>query len=266
VRACHPPAARRRVRLTLPVERLHTGAPSVAAGDLPFAQVLSRFADSLLRTSGSGAQLLYRSPGENRSASLPSHGGTVDTNQHASISRTSASDSATSRSNSSGGTKWHRVTKVDDSGQTLLEFALGLMIFLVLVFGSMDFANLLYHKVTLQNAARQAGRYAITGQCLLNSSGACSMSRYLSIQQVLENASIGIINSSNIASDVTIICINEGGGCPTSAGGPGDLVTITVTYKYSFMTAPIARLFPGGTYTIVVSSAFINEPFLPNES
>ena len=89
-------------------------------------------------------------------------------------------------SHSPDGRKWHNATKINDSGQTLLEFALGLMIFLVLVFGTMDFASLLYHKVTLQNAARQAGRYAITGQCLLNSNGACSMSRYLSIQRVLE--------------------------------------------------------------------------------
>ena len=140
------------------------------------------------------------------------------------------------------------------------------MIFLVLVFGTMDFANLFYHKLTLQNAVRQAGRYAITGQCILGSNGACSMSRYLSIQQVLESASVGILNSGNIASDATIVCTNQGGGCPTAAGGPGDLVTITVTYQYNFMTAPISKFFPGGTYKIVVSSAFINEPFPPNQS
>ena len=96
---------------------------------------------------------------------------------------------------------WHNVTKVNDSGQTLVEFALALMILLVLVFGTMDFANLFYHKLTLQNAVRQAGRYAITGQCILGSNGACSMSRYLSIQQALETASVGILNSGNIAGD-----------------------------------------------------------------
>ena len=157
------------------------------------------------------------------------------------------------------------MTKANDSGQALVEFALSVMIFFLLVFGTMDFANLLYHKVTLQDAVRQAGRYAITGQCIL-SKGACSMSRYLSIQQVLETASIGILNSSNITTDATIVCTNNGGGCPTGAGGPGDLVTITVTYQYRFMTAPMSAFFPGGTYQIVVSSAFINEPFPPSES
>lgn len=158
------------------------------------------------------------------------------------------------------------MTKINDSGQALVEFALSLMIFFLLVFGTMDFANLFYHKVTLQNAVRQAGRYAITGQCILGSKGACSMSRYLSIQQVLETASAGILNSSNITTDSTIVCTNKGGGCPTGAGGPGDLVTITVTYQYRFMTAPIATFFKGSTYKLVVSSAFINEPFPPGES
>ncbi len=167
---------------------------------------------------------------------------------------------------SSGDRKRHSVTKTNDSGQTLVEFAIALMIFLLLVCGAMDFANLLCQKLTLQNAVRQAGRFAITGQCILGGNGACSMSRYLSIQQVLETASVGILNGSNIASDATIVCTNEGGGCPTPAGGPGDLVTITVTYQYHFMTAPIATYFPGGTYQIVVSSAFINEPFPPSES
>ena len=156
--------------------------------------------------------------------------------------------------------------EINDSGQTLVEFALALMILLALVFGTMDFANLFYHKLTLQNAVRQAGRYAITGQCILGKNGSCSMSRYLSIRQVLQTASAGILNPSNIASDATIVCTNQGGGCPTGAGGPGDLVTITVTYQYHFMTAPIAKLFSNGIYKTVVSSAFINEPFPPTQS
>ena len=115
------------------------------------------------------------------------------------------------RPSSAGMSEGH---EVNDSGQTLVEFALALMILLVLVFGTMDFANLYYHKLTLQNAVRQAGRYAITGQCILGSKGVCSMSRYLSIQQVLQTASVGILNSGNIAGDATIVCTNQGGGCP----------------------------------------------------
>ena len=157
------------------------------------------------------------------------------------------------------------MTKANDSGQAMIEFALAAMVFFLLVLGTMDFSNLFYHELTLQNAVRQAGRYAITGQCV-GGVGSCSMSRTLSIEQVLETTSNGMINSSNLASDVTITCINEGGGCPTQAGGPGDTVTITVTYPYKLVTAPIAKFFSSGIYTMKLSASFTNEPFPPSQS
>jgi len=162
--------------------------------------------------------------------------------------------------------KGYKMTSANDSGQTLIEFAIAAMVFLLLVLGIMDFANLFYYKLTLQSAVRQAGRYAITGQCVTDSSGACSLSRYNSIIQTLQSYSNGILNSSNTTSDVTITCTPQGGGCPNTAGGPGDIVKITVTYPYHVMTAPVAKFFSGGLYTITVSATFTNEPFPPSQS
>jgi hypothetical protein len=154
--------------------------------------------------------------------------------------------------------------KANDSGVTMLETAISLFVFLVLVMGTMDFGFLFSTKVTLQNAVRQAGRYAITGQCITGSGG-CSESRYNSIIQTLEGASAGVLSSGNIG-DVSITCTNTGGGCPNGAGGPGDIVTITVAYPYRFMTGPVGAFFGGGTYTIKVSSSFKNEMFPPSAS
>ncbi len=157
------------------------------------------------------------------------------------------------------------MTKARDSGETMVEFAISLPLFLLLILGAMDFASLFYTQLTLQNAVRQAGRYAITGQCVTNSSGACKLSRYNSIVQTLQIASNGLLNSSN-GSDISITCTPNGGGCPNQAGGPGDIITITVTYTYSFATAPIGKFFRGGQYTFTVSAGFNNEPFPPGES
>jgi len=49
-------------------------------------------------------------------------------------------------------------------GQTLAEFALTLPILLMLMFGVIEFARIFQAWITLQNAARTAARYAITGQ------------------------------------------------------------------------------------------------------
>lgn len=49
-------------------------------------------------------------------------------------------------------------------GQTLAEFALTLPILLMLMFGVIEFARIFQAWITLQNAAREAARYAVTGQ------------------------------------------------------------------------------------------------------
>ena len=64
-----------------------------------------------------------------------------------------------------------KARRLDESGQTIVEFALVGSIFLLLVFGMFDLAYYFYGRVTLQNAVRQAARYAITGNCGV--SGSC---------------------------------------------------------------------------------------------
>lgn len=154
------------------------------------------------------------------------------------------------------------MTKANDSGQTLVETAISVSLLLLLVMGIIDFGYLFSTKVTLQNAVRQGGRYAITGQCITGSGGSCSLTRYNSIMQTVEDASLGRLNSSQIR----LTCTDKGGGCPNQAGGPGDVVIITVTYPYHFMTGPIGAFFSSQSYTITVSSTFTNEIFSPSAS
>jgi len=154
--------------------------------------------------------------------------------------------------------------KTNDSGQALIEFAFSLSVFLILLLGTIEFGFMFSTKVTLQNAVRQAGRYAVTGQCITGPTG-CSENRYNSIITTLETYSDGLINGGNAGSDVVIACTDLGGGCPDVAGGPNDLVVITVTYPYHFLTGPVGKFFKNG-YTIVVSSSFKNEMFPPSQS
>jgi Flp pilus assembly protein TadG len=140
-----------------------------------------------------------------------------------------------------------------EAGSSLLEFAFAGSVFFVLLIAIFDFSYLYLYKMELQNAVRQAGRYAITGQALP------SMNRYSSIMQTVSNLSQGLANSGN-----TTVCSNTG-GCG-SAGGPGDVVTVTVNYDYHFHTPLVNRFFTNGKYTIKVSSSFANEAFPPDQS
>ena len=150
-------------------------------------------------------------------------------------------------------TETMKVKSREDSGQTLVELAIAVVVFLLLTFSVIDFSYLFFAKLTLQSAIRQGGRYAITGQAL------GGKTRYASIMQTVEDASMGFATSSN-----TTIC-SALGGC-SSGGGPGDTVTITVTYNYKFITPLVAAFFTNGGYTFGVSASFKNEPFPPSET
>ncbi len=63
--------------------------------------------------------------------------------------------------------------KTNEYGGAMVETALCLSVFFLLVMGTMDFGHMFSTKVTIQNAVRQAGRYAITGQCIQGTNG-CS--------------------------------------------------------------------------------------------
>jgi Flp pilus assembly protein TadG len=152
-----------------------------------------------------------------------------------------------------------------DEGQAMVEVAISLFLLLVFTMAAIDFAYLFSTKVTLQNAVCQAGRYAITGQCITGTDGSCSQSRYNSIVKRLQDNSLGFLNTTN-TSDISIACTNNGGGCPNSAGGPGDLITISVAYPYGFLSPLLSAFFPSHAYTIRLSSAFTNEHFPPTAS
>ncbi|MFI5116758.1 MAG: TadE/TadG family type IV pilus assembly protein [Terriglobales bacterium] len=140
---------------------------------------------------------------------------------------------------------------------SLVDVAISVPMFLLLVLGTIDFGYLEFTKLTLQNAVREAGRHAITEQCT-GDVATCSESRYNSIIQELQSASHGLLDPNN-SSNISITCMSTGGGCPTPTGGPGDKIVITVIYQYHFL--PLLK-----PYTITVRSAFTNQKFPPSES
>lgn len=153
-----------------------------------------------------------------------------------------------------------------DAGQTLVETALCMSIFILLLFGALDIGYWFYAKVTLQNAVRQGARYAVTGNCI---SGACFSGTN---QSNRVDSIISTVNyySFNLAPTVTLSCspASGSGSCSTSyesgsnnAGGPGDFVTVSATYT-SFTPIVLWR-WGQSIFTFTVSSSFKNESFNP---
>jgi len=141
-------------------------------------------------------------------------------------------------------------------GQATIEFALVAPLYFLLVFGIIEFGRIFYVELTLQNAVRQAGRFAVTGSKTV---AGVTTDRVDAITMVAEQAAVGLASSPG---DIQVSAISADGNVTTnSAGGPGDTVMISITANMGIITHMIAQYFPSGTNTFTVSTTFRNEQF-----
>lgn len=146
-----------------------------------------------------------------------------------------------------------------EEGQSLVEFALTALVFFVLMFAVFDFGHLFFVEMSAQNAIQEAARYGSTGNHLPDPSNpGKSLSRVMSITNTLKQDAFGVTISN--------IQISSLGGGSGSAGGPGDLLTVSTTVSMPLMTPVIAQMFPNGQFTFTPSVTIKNEPFSPSQT
>jgi len=143
---------------------------------------------------------------------------------------------------------------------SLVEFAVVVPVFFMLIFTIFDLGRLFYVRETLEHAMRQAGRFAVTGNHLTDPQTGNLMTRVDSIIAVAKQAAMGLdITSIEISSVSVGTTVSTG---PGRAGGPGDTVTIKMTTTLQMITRMVGRFFKGnGTYKFTVSTVFRNERF-----
>src|ERR1700736_3055102 len=92
--------------------------------------------------------------------------------------------------------------KARQGGNAMLEGALALPPLLMLLFATIDFSIAILVKNTVQSAVREGVRYAVTGQTV------GGLGQDASIRTVVENNSLGFLNSSNGDSLISITYYN----------------------------------------------------------
>lgn len=145
------------------------------------------------------------------------------------------------------------------SGLVIVELAIILPLFILLIFAILDFGRLVFTQTTLQHAMREGGRYGVTGQRLPNAADPKTLqSRLQSIKQIVHDSAVGVsVNTNDIV-------ISSARGGAANAGGPGDTLTISLTYEFYFSTPLISSYFNNGSYRFTTSTSFRNEPFSPS--
>jgi hypothetical protein len=148
-----------------------------------------------------------------------------------------------------------------DEGQALVEFALVAVVFLTLVFGIIDFARLFESWVTVQHAARQGARYAVTGR---TDCDAYADDRVGCILYAAREATAGL---SGPPEDIDISVRSwtyPAYADPPREGEPGaacDEVEVEVDYDHHMMT-PLVSQFVDHV-PIRGRERVVNEPFGP---
>lgn len=140
----------------------------------------------------------------------------------------------------------------NSKGQALVEFALILVVLLLFIFIIIESGRLFQGNLTVQNAARAAGRYAMTGQfdtaCLFESPP-CLDARLTSIKREARRSAGGLaIDDLAIAGETNSFVTevwsydSEGQWRQDEVGGPGDPIDIIVRFQMPVVT-PLLKPF-----------------------
>lgn len=107
-------------------------------------------------------------------------------------------------------------------GQSLVEFALILPVFILLLAGMIDFGMGLYSYMTIQNAAREGARLGVTDCTATDCASA-----------VTSKAQAG---APGLAITVSVTCAKADGTAEAcSSSTSGDSVTVGVSYNYAMI-------------------------------
>jgi Flp pilus assembly protein TadG len=142
-----------------------------------------------------------------------------------------------------------------------VEFALVSMVFLLFIFGIIDFSRAYQAWVTVQHAAREGARYGVTGRT------DCDIApddRLACIDYVTKEATAGLYGApNNVTVTVKSWDYPSYADPPTegSAGDQCDALEVSVRYDFEFAAPIISNVLGFAHITIQGKERMVNEPF-----
>jgi Flp pilus assembly protein TadG len=148
----------------------------------------------------------------------------------------------------------------NDRGTTVVEFALVLPIFALLLMGIIDFGRYYFVQHTVQYATREGTRLGLVGGTVEGYEGDRTGSI---MQKIKDNAGIAIDPAELSISIFPITGYTDPDGWENTqnAGGPGDFMRVRTKYTYQFLTPFIGDFFSNGRNDILAEATYRNELF-----
>ncbi|MBI2777537.1 MAG: pilus assembly protein [Chloroflexi bacterium] len=142
--------------------------------------------------------------------------------------------------------RWHRERSL---GQSLVEFAIMLPVFLVIVSAAIDLGRIAYARVTIANVAREASFQAAQTPTSYLAGQPCDEDTNLVVCRAILESKGSVVTVS--PSDISMTCT------PSCTPAMGNTVSVTATGRFNLLT-PLMSAFFGGT-AVSFSSTAVNQ-------
>jgi Flp pilus assembly protein TadG len=146
-------------------------------------------------------------------------------------------------------------------GATVVEMALVMPVFLLLMIGVNEQSKMFFANLTMQYAVREGGRYAITGLSDADPN-VSNQQRYLAIIERMKTSSVGMYNK--VAPVITTNNITYTDSTSYNAamfGQAGDILVIKIDCAWPLATPLLKPFFAGGKYKFTVAVTMLNENY-----
>jgi len=151
----------------------------------------------------------------------------------------------------------------DQSGQAVVEFTLGFILFFTVFMATVEFSHLLYTKLTLQHALGIAGRYMVTGRTGQDANGNAIPRDQMIHDVFCANVIATGLVCPSLGPNFTFTCPEAVNGVCTVPGGAADqTVVLTVNLRKPAMMPFSSQFFPTGGVPFQIGTTWKNEPFV----
>jgi len=132
-----------------------------------------------------------------------------------------------------------RCSRRNQSGATIVEFAIILPLFLILIFGIIEFSILMYDRAMLINASREGARtgvvYGSTTEIIIDEDGDEDYEFSYLTKSDIENVVLNYCSENLISFKQGAVVLVETNPQHPENANSGDYLTVTVEYDFDFL-------------------------------
>ncbi|WP_235922809.1 TadE/TadG family type IV pilus assembly protein [Rugamonas aquatica] len=149
-------------------------------------------------------------------------------------------------------------------GATVVEMALVMPVFLLVMIGVIELAMMYFSNLTMQYAVREGSRYAITGLADADPN-ASNQQRYQAIIQKIKDSSTGMYAKvSPVITTNNVTYTDSSSYNAAMFGAAGDILVIQIDCYWPLATPLLKPFFTDGKYHFVVATTMLNENYGSN--